>query len=73
MFVLRAKAKLSDASDEYALYGMAGMALAANDVDPGALPGRATAVAAVLSGEVELPRDGQTHVLVAGSGEGGLF
>jgi hypothetical protein len=44
MFVLRAKAKLSDASDDYALYGVAGMALAANDVDPAALPGRSAAI-----------------------------
>ncbi|MBB3176388.1 folate-binding protein YgfZ [Variovorax sp. Sphag1AA] len=44
MYVLRAKAKLSDASDEFALYGLAGTALAANDVDPASLPGRSIAV-----------------------------
>ncbi|MEJ8809635.1 folate-binding protein [Variovorax ureilyticus] len=44
MYVLRAKAKLTDASDEFALYGLAGTALAANDVDPASLPGRSIAV-----------------------------
>jgi len=44
MYVLRAKAKLSDASGEFALYGLTGTALAANGVDASALPGRASAV-----------------------------
>ena len=44
MYVLRAKAKLSDASEEFALYGLAGTALAANDVDPASLPGRSVVV-----------------------------
>ncbi|HEY2255445.1 MAG TPA: folate-binding protein [Variovorax sp.] len=44
MYVLRAKAKLSDASAEYALHGLAGTALAANGLDAEAAPGRCTAV-----------------------------
>lgn len=44
MYVLRAKAKLSDASAEFALYGLTGTALAANGLDAGALPGRASTV-----------------------------
>ncbi|SCK55939.1 hypothetical protein VAR608DRAFT_5787 [Variovorax sp. HW608] len=44
MYVLRAKAKLGDASDEFVLYGLAGTALAANDVDPASLPRRSIAV-----------------------------
>ena len=43
MYVLRAKAKLSDASDEFQLYGMAGTALIANGVDADAPPGRSSA------------------------------
>lgn len=44
MFVLRAKAKLTDATGDYALYGLAGTALTANGVDPAGLPGRSVAV-----------------------------
>jgi len=44
MYVLRAKAKLSDASADFALYGLTGTALTANGVDAGALPGRAAQV-----------------------------
>jgi threonine dehydratase len=43
------------------------------EVDVPASASGATAVAAVLSGKVRLARDAHTHVLVAGSGEGGLF
>lgn len=39
MYVLRAKVKLSDASESTALYGLAGSALAANDIDAAAAPG----------------------------------
>ena len=39
MYVMRAKAKLGDASDVFALYGLAGAALAANGIDPDAAPG----------------------------------
>lgn len=38
MFVLRAKLKLRDASAEFALFGLAGDALAANGVEPSAAP-----------------------------------
>ena len=44
MYVLRAKVKLSDASPEVAVRGLAGAALPANDVDAGALPWRCTAL-----------------------------
>ena len=44
MYVMRAKAKLSDASDAFALYGLAGSALDANGVDPAALPSRRLAI-----------------------------
>lgn len=40
MFVLRAKLKLSDASEEFMLHGLAGTALAANGVGADAPPGR---------------------------------
>ncbi|VWX63364.1 conserved hypothetical protein [Burkholderiales bacterium 8X] len=40
MYVLRAKVKLSDASDEFAVHGLAGTALAANGLDAGAQPGQ---------------------------------
>jgi threonine dehydratase len=43
------------------------------EVNVAASASGATAVAAVLGGQITLPRDGETHVLVAGSGEGGLF
>ncbi|MBN8750356.1 tRNA-modifying protein YgfZ [Xylophilus ampelinus] len=42
MYVLRAKVKLSDASGEIAVRGLAGAALVANDVDAGAPPWRCT-------------------------------
>jgi len=44
MYVLRAKAKLSDATEEFALYGLAGAALAANGVDAAAPAGRSSAI-----------------------------
>ena len=39
MFVMRAKLKLTDATEDFALYGVAGETLAANGADPQALPG----------------------------------
>ncbi|WP_076997763.1 folate-binding protein YgfZ [Variovorax sp. KK3] len=42
MYVMRAKLKLSDATDEFMLHGLAGTALAANGADPAAAPGRCT-------------------------------
>ncbi|RZL95176.1 MAG: folate-binding protein [Variovorax sp.] len=69
MYVLRAKLKLSDASNEYALHGLAGTALAANGVDAGALPGRCSAVgdASVVS---LYPSDGVPRALWVGPAEG---
>ena len=43
MYVLRAKVKLSDASADYVLHGVAGTAMVANDVDPCGAPGRCIA------------------------------
>ncbi|MEO7241290.1 MAG: folate-binding protein [Variovorax sp.] len=40
MFVLRAKVKLSDATETHAIYGLAGGALAANGIDTTAQPGQ---------------------------------
>jgi folate-binding protein YgfZ len=44
MYVLRAKAKLTDASVEFALYGIAGTAVAANGLDATAPPGQRTSI-----------------------------
>jgi folate-binding protein YgfZ len=44
MYVLRAKVKLSDDSDAFALHGLAGSALTANGVDANAMPGLRVAV-----------------------------
>ncbi|RYF35262.1 MAG: folate-binding protein [Comamonadaceae bacterium] len=62
MYVMRAKAKLSDASDAFALYGLAGSALAANGADAAALPGRRLALgdASVVS---LYPADGVQRAL----------
>ena len=62
MFVLRAKLKLSDASAEFALHGLAGSALTANGVDAMATPGQRTAVgdASVV---VLYPADGVPRAL----------
>ncbi|HYP86007.1 folate-binding protein [Variovorax sp.] len=62
MYVLRAKLKLRDASDEFALFGLAGEALAANGLDPAAPAWRRTAVgdASVVS---LYPADGTARAL----------
>ncbi|RZL96670.1 MAG: folate-binding protein [Variovorax sp.] len=44
MFVLRAKVKLTDASHEFVLHGVAGSALTANGFDAAAAPGQRSAV-----------------------------
>ncbi len=44
MFVMRAKAKLTDASEQFALYGLAGTAIAENGGDPSAPPGQRAAL-----------------------------
>lgn len=65
MFVMRAKAKLSDASDAFALYGVAGTALAANGQDGATLSGQRTGIAAVAGASaVSLyPADGVARAL----------
>jgi len=62
MFVLRAKAKLGDASAEFVLHGLAGSALTANGIDPASPPGQRTAVgeASVVS---LYPADGVPRAL----------
>ena len=62
MFVLRAKCKLSDASAEFALHGLAGSALTANGIDAAAVPGQRSAVggASVVS---LYPADGVPRAL----------
>ena len=44
MFVMRAKAKLTDASDQFNVYGLAGTAIAGNGGNPAAAPGQRVAV-----------------------------
>ncbi|VTU28768.1 tRNA-modifying protein YgfZ [Variovorax sp. PBL-E5] len=62
MFVLRAKVKLSDASEEFALHGLAGTALAANGIDAGSAPGRCS-----VAGQAQVvalyPSDGVPRAL----------
>jgi len=71
MFVLRAKVKLSDASEEFALHGLAGTALPANGVDAGAVPGRCSQV-----GEAQVvslyPSDGIPRALWIAPAAGGV-
>jgi folate-binding protein YgfZ len=62
MYVLRAKLKLSDASGDYALHGVAGAALAANGIDADAPPWRC--IAAGKAHAVTLyPADGVARAL----------
>jgi folate-binding protein YgfZ len=63
MYVLRAKAKLSDATGQFALYGVAGTALAANGLDPAALPGQRSAVGEDASAVSLYPADGVPRAL----------
>lgn len=62
MYVMRAKAKLSDASEAFVLYGLAGDAISANGADAAALPGQRAAVgdASVIS---LYPADGVPRAL----------
>jgi len=62
MYVLRAKVKLSDASEDYRLYGLAGTALVANGLDTGSPPGRAAAVGAARAVTL-YPADGVPRAL----------
>ncbi|MBU2411124.1 MAG: folate-binding protein [Gammaproteobacteria bacterium] len=62
MFVLRAKLKLSDASDDFALFGLAGSALTANGNDANAAPGRSVEVGAARVAML-YPADGVPRAL----------
>ncbi|RZM04024.1 MAG: folate-binding protein [Variovorax sp.] len=72
MFVLRAKVKLTDATADYALYGLAGDAVAANGADPEAGPGTRRCLAAPGSDESDAgvvalyPADGVPRALWIG-------
>jgi folate-binding protein YgfZ len=63
MYVLRAKAKLTDATEQFALYGLAGTALAANGLDAAALPGQRTAIGEDVSAVSLYPADGVPRAL----------
>jgi folate-binding Fe-S cluster repair protein YgfZ len=72
MYVLRAKVKLSDASEQCALFGLAGTALVANGLDAAALPGQRSAIGeGGLGSAVSLyPADGVPRALwIAASGD----
>jgi folate-binding protein YgfZ len=71
MYVLRAKAKLSDATGQFALYGVAGTALAANGLDPAALPGQRSAVGDAASAVSLYPADGVPRALWIAPVDGG--
>ena len=64
MFVLRAKVKLSDASADFVLHGLAGTALAENGLDAAAVPGQRSIVgeasAVSLYPADGVPRAGRT-------------
>jgi len=68
MYVLRAKVKLSDATEEVALFGLAGSALAANGVDAAAAPGRRLAVPAKASEGAGEPADASVVSLYPADG-----
>lgn len=63
MYVLRAKAKLTDATDQFALYGLAGTALTGNGLDVAALPGQRTAIGTDISSVSLYPADGVPRAL----------
>jgi folate-binding protein YgfZ len=63
MYVLRAKVKLADATEQFSVYGLAGTALAANGLDAGALPGKRTAVGDGVSAVSLYPADGVPRAL----------
>lgn len=65
MYVLRAKAKLSDATEQFALFGLAGTALAANGLDASAAPGQRRAIEGIEGGSaISLyPADGVPRAL----------
>ena len=63
MYVLRAKVRLSDASADYVLHGVAGTAMVANDVDPCGAPGRCIAAAGDARALTLYPADGIPRAL----------
>jgi folate-binding protein YgfZ len=63
MYVLRAKARLSDATDQFALYGLAGSALAANGLDAATPPGKRTDAGHGVSVVSLYPADGVPRAL----------
>lgn len=63
MYVLRAKAKLTDATDQFSLYGLAGTALTANGLDATVPPGQRTAVGDGISAVSLYPADGVPRAL----------
>jgi len=65
MYVLRAKVKLTDATGQFALFGLAGTALAANGLDAAAAPGQRRALEGIGgSSAVSLyPADGVPRAL----------
>ena len=63
MYVLRAKAKLTDATDQFALYGLAGTALTANGLDAATPPGQRTAIGDGISAVSLYPADGVPRAL----------
>jgi len=62
MYVLRAKARLSDATADFALYGLAGLSLAENGIDAAAAPGQRSAVGEA-SAVTLYPADGVPRAL----------
>ena len=68
MYVLRAKVKLSDATEAFPLYGLAGGALEINGIDAAALPGQRLAMSPPgVDGDVSVvplhPADGTARAL----------
>jgi folate-binding protein YgfZ len=63
MYVLRAKVKLTDATEQFALYGLAGTALTANGLDAATAPGKRTATGSDVSVVSLYPADGVPRAL----------
>ncbi|PIF78833.1 hypothetical protein CLU95_6032 [Variovorax sp. 54] len=63
MYVLRAKVKLTDATEQFALHGLAGTALSANGLDAALPPGRRTAIGEDISVVSLYPADGVPRAL----------
>ncbi|MFH0131792.1 YgfZ/GcvT domain-containing protein [Variovorax sp. VaC1] len=63
MYVLRAKVKLTDATEQFALHGLAGTALTANGLDAETPPGKRTAIGDDISAVSLYPADGVPRAL----------